>query len=198
MTGRALRFRSLAIPLILFATTLSVPAQEVLPSPPVFDGRDGLQPPLRLSHSNIVETSKPTPGYPLWVASEGWHGRTRYVTIHRTRFATRKEAMDSILSSRTIGKSSSQAADGRWDSTPVAGQISLSIPARTVGTDILMFVMDKEFVFIDYAHPALESPTSMGRLQAIAKAVETNILARNESGANEPERDSEPPALTCH
>ena len=188
--------RSLTISLALLATT-TFASPEVLPSPPVFDGRDGLQPSMRISYSHIVETPTAPAFHPLWVASEGWHERGRSVTIYRCRFGNRKEAKEWILSDGNPGKKHFlKTAQGTWDDTPVAGQTSVCIPARSLGIDILMFVMDKEFVFMDYAHPAFQNSTSMSRLLTMAHAVEAKIQARNESGANEPEADGVPTTLT--
>jgi hypothetical protein len=64
------------------------------------------------------------------------------------------------------------------------------ISAPAIGLDSVMFVQDKEFVYLEYVHSTSQNSTSRDRMiQQIGRVVLANIRARHESGENEADED---------
>lgn len=162
-------------------------AQE--PAPTIFDGQDGLQPPLTLRSSTLEKVSQIKPGYPIWDAIENWGNvkTGRVIFIRRSRFRSRQEAIDNIRSSINPGANLFRlVARGKWDTEPRLGQRSVTVQAPGAGLDAVMFVLDKQFIFLEVRHRPAQNTKSLTYLLRIGKSLEASIRARHESGEDEP------------
>ena len=139
------------------------------------------------------------PGYPIWDAIESWGSEKagRTISIRRSRFRSRREAIDNIRSSNNPGANLFRlVARGKWDTATTLGQRSVTVQAPGIGMDAVMFVLDKQFVFLEVRHPVSQNATSRTYLLQIGQALESSIRARRESGEDEPDPDNIPPTIT--
>lgn len=183
---------------ILVVLVVSVAVGSKLPpAPPIWDGNDGLQPPLTLYFSDYSEgpvtpAVAKTIGGVLWKIEEGWDsknpGRPR-VKISRTRLLSHQTAILAVAypddSNRYLAF---RRNDDKWDATPALGSHSLTYIDAGGSFEAIWFVQDKELVGVTYTSIVLspaDRPARHQKVLQIARAVQAKIVATGESGGDD-------------
>lgn len=173
--------------------------QPVQPSP-IWDGNDGLQPPLKLQVCRYLTKPlalEPTrdPQEPLlWRISEHWNAKDRSFIIERGLLTTHSGAIGCAARGLSGSRLFFHYAGGKWDPEPTVGSPSLlRSESAQLGQDRIVFIQGQEYVFITYRHKGFNGTDYSDRMVQIAKVVQAKIRASGESG---PDPDITPPTLT--
>lgn len=156
------------------------------PAAPIWDGNDGLRPPLKLRYSHYLSTpSAPGPPFHLvWRIEEEWAtpDRSRRVNIVRAQLESQSWAISFMECFLNPGRNVFIDNGGKWDANPVLGSRSLTTSASALGNNHIWFVLGKELVDFEYNHPN-RPPKALEWQQAtlqIGGAIVTKIRASGE------------------
>jgi hypothetical protein len=192
-------WHSLALLAIVYGlSSPSVRPQTAQPVP-IWDGNDGLQPPLQLKVCEYL--TKPfalearDPQEPiLWRTSEAWYAKDRSIHIERGLLTSHAGAVACAARGLSGSNLFFHYAGGKWDPQPAVGSHSvLRSQSSQLGEDRIVYIQGQEYVFITYRHKGFNGTDYSDRMVQIAKVVQAKIRASGESG---PEPDSVPPTLT--